>query len=78
MLDEPSSALDAGSVENLRRTLTKLHGQMTIVIATHDVRLASLADQTLDLAEVGSLRSFAPLAAIGEEFVVGPRSMDSR
>jgi len=71
----PGHALDAGSVENLRRTLTKLLGQMTIVIATHDVRLASLADQTLDLA---AMRSRAPLAVVGEDFVGGPRSMDSR
>jgi ATP-binding cassette, subfamily C, bacterial len=50
ILDEPSSSLDARSVEMLRRTLLSLHGRKTLLIATHDMRLTGLADQTLDLA----------------------------
>ncbi len=54
LLDEPSSSLDAASVQTLRGTLAALHGQMTIVVATHDLRLASLADQLLDLTDMAS------------------------
>lgn len=64
LLDEPSSSLDAHSVETLRETLAALHGQMTIVIATHDMRLASLADQMLDLAEMGLRTSTAARAEL--------------
>jgi ABC-type lipoprotein export system ATPase subunit len=41
-------------VQTLRGTLAALHGQMTIVVATHDLRLASLADQLLDLTDMAS------------------------
>ncbi|HWW21753.1 MAG TPA: ABC transporter ATP-binding protein, partial [Steroidobacteraceae bacterium] len=49
ILDEPTSSLDAANRDLIGQTLDRLHGEMTIVIATHDAQLAMLADQTLHI-----------------------------
>jgi ABC-type multidrug transport system fused ATPase/permease subunit len=63
ILDEPTSSLDGGNRELIGETLKRLHGSMTIVIATHDEQLSRLADQTVYLTATSS--SSEPLADYG-------------
>lgn len=52
-LDEPTSSLDPSAVIEIMQTLRELKGKKTILIATHDLRLAKDADLVLVLAEGG-------------------------
>lgn len=52
LLDEPSSALDAGSEERLMETLRRLRTEgRTVVIAAHTSRLLEVADMVVTLAD---------------------------
>jgi len=52
LLDEPSSALDAGAEERLAAVLQRLRDEgRTIVIATHAAGLLAIADRVVTLAE---------------------------
>ena len=52
LLDEPSAALDARAEERLLQLLVRLRGTgKTIVFATHQSRLLTVADQVVTLAE---------------------------
>ncbi len=48
LLDEPTSALDAGSKEGIEVLVRSLaDGGLTVVMVTHDLRQAELADRTV-------------------------------
>ena len=49
VLDEPTAHLDAATAEQIRLALEKLGRKQTIVIASHDASLLSLADRTIEL-----------------------------
>ncbi|MBP7063663.1 ABC transporter ATP-binding protein [Ferrovibrio sp.] len=51
VLDEPSSALDAASEQQLVHTLHALHGRCTMLIVSHRPALLPLADQHIELAD---------------------------
>lgn len=51
VLDEPSSALDAESEQQLVQTLRALHGRCTMLIVSHRPALLPLADQHIELAD---------------------------
>lgn len=51
LLDEPTTALDAAGRAMVLDTLADLHGRRTILVATHDEGLVSLADRVLVLKE---------------------------
>ncbi|MEV4252781.1 ABC transporter ATP-binding protein [Spirillospora sp. NPDC049652] len=53
LADEPTGALDSSSAEDVRRLLLDLNGEgRTIVLVTHDVRLAaSTASRTIELVD---------------------------
>jgi ATP-binding cassette subfamily B protein len=68
LLDEPSSALDAGSEATLARLLRRLCDEegKTIVLAAHTPRLTAIADQVVTMAE-GRIVSVAPREAATDE-----------
>ncbi len=49
LLDEPTSDLDEVNRQIIRETLTRLNGNMTLIIATHDMTLKSLANKIFTL-----------------------------
>lgn len=49
ILDEPTAQLDARSADLLRATLRELAGSRTVVLITHDPRLAAEADHVVQL-----------------------------
>lgn len=55
ILDEPTNGLDKDAAQNLWLTLTKLRGEMTILMITHDERYASMADSILMLDGTGQI-----------------------
>lgn len=51
LLDEPCSALDQESTEQVEQTLQSLSGRVTLVIATHNLaQAARISDHVIDLA----------------------------
>lgn len=50
VLDEPTASLDAAAAEAVRRAIRSATRGRTVLIATHDARLAALADRTVDVA----------------------------
>ena len=76
LLDEPSSALDAKSEQALMDLLVRLRSAgKTILLATHDPRLAAIADHIITLAagrvesvvskDAGTLSGFRPASSSG-------------
>src|SRR5450830_396731 len=49
VLDEPTAHLDAGTAAQIRLALERLERKCTVVIASHDASLLSLADRTIEL-----------------------------
>jgi thiol reductant ABC exporter CydD subunit len=49
VLDEPTAHLDARTAEQIRLALERLERKCTVVIASHDASLLSLADHTIEL-----------------------------
>ncbi len=52
VLDEPTAHLDATSAEQIRLALGRLEQKQTVVIASHDASLLSLAERTVTLEGV--------------------------
>ncbi|MHB8060458.1 MAG: thiol reductant ABC exporter subunit CydD [Gaiellaceae bacterium] len=52
LLDEPTAHLDAASAAQIRLALERLDPKQTVVIASHDASLLSLAERTIRLEEV--------------------------
>lgn len=47
LLDEPTSSLDASSEHEILKALTRIKGQVSMIIVTHRLRAARLADRIL-------------------------------
>lgn len=47
LLDEPTSSLDASSEHEILKALTRIKGQVSMIIVTHHLRAARLADRIL-------------------------------
>jgi len=52
LLDEPTAHLDAPTAAQIRLALKRLERKQTVVIASHDASLLSLAERTIRLEEV--------------------------
>ena len=66
VLDEPTANLDESSAHKVRTILRERSKDRTILIACHDVKLASLCDKVYHLS-----KSSGPLIA-SREFTAGP------
>ncbi len=66
LLDEPTAHLDPASAELVERAIAALRGTVTIVLASHEASVASLADHTIRLAAQGGLRDGEEGAAVSE------------
>ena len=53
LADEPTGNLDSASAEKILEVLRKIHdeGQMTIIVVTHDSRVAAQAERTLHMLD---------------------------
>jgi thiol reductant ABC exporter CydD subunit len=51
LLDEPTAHLDAETATQIRSTLDRLDRSRTVVVASHDATLLSLADRVIELEE---------------------------
>jgi len=63
ILDEANTSLDMPSEKGLAAALRQLHGQITIIIATHRPSLARLADESYEVAN-GSLTPYTSIPNI--------------
>lgn len=54
VLDEPTAHLDAGAAAQIRLALERLERRRTVVIASHDASLLSLADHTIELEAISA------------------------
>ena len=52
ILDEPTAALDVNTKQFIINTIVRLKQRHTLIIATHDSKLISLADEVIDLDKV--------------------------
>ncbi len=62
LLDEPTAHLDLTSAHLVERALEALRGRVTVVIASHEASVSSLADHRVRLPLQGGLRSESSLA----------------
>lgn len=51
LLDESTNALDSEHMRYIQHTLSELHGQLTILIISHQSEMTSIADQVVDLSD---------------------------
>lgn len=57
LLDEPTTGLDAASTDTMRGTIERLPADVTVLLTTHDDRLATLPGATTIRLEAGHLCS---------------------
>lgn len=67
LLDEPETGLSAGEVLRLRDSLANLREDYTIILATHDSNLFSIADKMLWL-ENGRVKGFGNAIEIAQKY----------
>jgi cobalt/nickel transport system ATP-binding protein len=74
VLDEPTSGLDPESSEDLLNTIDSLceqNGNMSVLVATHDVELAyEWADKVMVMREGAIVKSGKPYEVLGDEAVI--------
>lgn len=49
LADEPTAKLDPANAARIRRALSRMSRRRLVIVATHDAKLACLADRTVDL-----------------------------
>ncbi|MGA0565932.1 thiol reductant ABC exporter subunit CydC [Rathayibacter sp. KR2-224] len=54
LLDEPTAHLDADSAAGIRREIARLRERVTVVVASHDAQLRTLADRVVAVTTAGS------------------------
>ena len=59
ILDEPTSALDLRSEALVQRTLSELHGSVTLILIAHRMTTLSICDRLIVLRD-GALEAFGP------------------
>jgi len=65
LLDEPTTGLDDSCAHQVMTDLLRATRRTTVLIVTHDLRLAALADRTVALHPGGTLTDAGPARRIG-------------
>ena len=55
LLDEPTASLDPASAAQIMRAIRSATAQRTVLLVTHDLDLAAIADRVVTLAKGGDL-----------------------